>query len=444
MDQRQAARLGVFVCASRPSHDTRRPATPVSQAPTPQTDRHARSSVFGSLRGFNFRVWTAGGLVSNIGTWMQRIAQDWLVLTELTHHNATALGVTVALQFVPQLLFLPWTGHVADSFDRRRLLMATQIGQGLLALGLGLVTLTGVVTLWQVYVFAFALGSVSAFDAPARQVFVNELVGEGQLANAVALNSTTFNMARMIGPAIAGLLIAGVGSGWVFIVNALSFAAVLAALMLLRPGEMQPQTRHPRSGRGLSEGLRYVAARQRLLVALGMVFLMGTFGLNFSIYIPTMVVGSFHGNASLYGLLTSSFAVGSVLGALYSARNAQPSLRLLGYSSGAFGIGCALAALAPGPDWFALALVPTGFAALLFMTASNSFMQLESEPRLRGRVMALRLAVAAGATPLGSLLVGLVADHAGPRWGLGVGALAGVAGLAVGMRYRRRRRRAPA
>ena len=185
-------------------------------------------STFRSLRIFNYRLWAAGAIVSNMGTWMQRTAQDWLVLTELTHKNATAVGIVMALQFGPQLLLLPLTGFAADHLDRRKLLFATQAAMGALALGLGILTVTGVVQLWHVYVFALLLGCVTAFDAPARQTFVSELVGEAELSNAVALNSTSFNAARMIGPAIAGMLIASVGSGWVFLINAASFAAVLA------------------------------------------------------------------------------------------------------------------------------------------------------------------------------------------------------------------------
>ena len=391
---------------------------------------------FRSLRNYNFRIWFAGGLVSNVGTWMQRIAQDWLVLTVLTRHNASAMGVVVALQFVPQLLCLPWTGQAADHLDRRKLLMFTQTAQGLLALGLGVITLAGVVTLWQVDVFAFLLGCVTAFDATTRQVFVNELVGEAQLANAVALNSTSFNAARMIGPAVAGTLIAVIGTGWVFMLNAASFAAVLASLLLLRRDQLHPQIRSASKAGSLLEGFRYVGRRKDLMAVLVMVFVIGTFGLNFSIYISTMVVTAFHGNAGLYGLLTSAFAVGSVGGALFSAHRERPGMVLLGASALAFGAGCALAALAPDPALFAAALALTGFAALVFVTASTSFMQLASVPAMRGRVMALRLAVAMGGTPLGSLLVGLMADHYGPRWAMGVGAASGVVALLVGLRHR--------
>lgn len=215
---------------------------------------------FRSLAGFNYRVWASGALVSNIGTWMQRIAQDWLVLTQLTHHNATAVGVVTALQLGPQVLLLPWTGLAADRLDRRKLLFATQAAMGLLALALGALTLSGVVTLWQVFLFAFLLGCVTAFDAPARHTFGADLVTEEDLPNAVALNSTSFNVARTVGPAIAGILIGRTGTGWVFVLNALSFAAVLAALSLLKLEQLRSNERARGRAASLGDGFRYVGA----------------------------------------------------------------------------------------------------------------------------------------------------------------------------------------
>lgn len=393
------------------------------------------SGMFRSLRVYNYRVWSGGALVSNVGTWMQRVAQDWLVLTGLTHHNASAVGVTMALQFGPQLLLLPWTGYAADRFDRRKLLMATQALLGLLALGLGLVTVTGVVTLWQVYGFALLLGCVTAFDAPARQTFVNELVGESQLANAVALNSTSFNAARMIGPAVAGLLIAAVGTGWVFLINAASFAGVLASLNLLRVHELHTNERVGRKAGGIAEGFRYVWRRPDLMTVLVMLFLIGTFGFNFPIYISTMSLTAFHGGAGQYGLLTSAFAIGSVGGALYAARREQPAMTRLCIAAAVFGVGCLLAAVSPDEGLFATALVVTGLSALIFTTGTNSLMQLTTEPAMRGRVMALRIAIAMGGTPIGAPIVGAIADHFGPRWAMAVGATSGIAAMLVGLRY---------
>jgi MFS family permease len=391
---------------------------------------------FRSLKSFNYRIWAIGALVSNVGTWMQRTAQDWLVLTQLTHHNASAVGTVMALQFGPQLLLLPWTGWAADHVDQRKLMMVTQAVMGMLALALGLLTIAGIVQLWQVYVFAFLFGCASAFDAPVRQTFVAQLVGDAELPNAVALNSTSFNAARMIGPAAAGLLIAGVGTGWAFLINGLSYVAVLGSLTWLRKSELHA---HPRasggSARGMLDGLRYVWKRPDLMAILAMLFLIATFGLNFPIFIGTMAVSVFHTDARGYSLLSSTMAVGSVVGALLAAGRERTQFSALVIGAGVFGVGCLLAAVAPGYLWFAAALALTGVAALTFTNTSNSMIQLSTEPAMRGRVMAVRLGIALGTTPVGAPIVGWVADHAGPRWALGVAAASGFAALAVGMRY---------
>jgi MFS family permease len=392
-------------------------------------------NTFRSLKGFNYRLWAAGALVSNVGTWMQRIAQGWLVLTQLTHNNATAMGVVLALQSGPHLLLLPLTGFAADHLDRRKLLLATQAAMGLLALGLGVLTITGLVQLWHVYVFAFLLGCVTAFDSPARHTFVAELVGEADLSNAVALNSSSFNAARMIGPAVAGTLIAAVGSGWVFLINAASFVAVLGSLCLLRLHELHPQVRAVRTQGSFVEGFRYVWKRPDLQAILLMLFFIATFGLNFQIFISTMSVTVFHGGASQYGMLMSIMAVGTLAGALLAARRERPHFALLVVGAAIFGTGCALAALAPAIWLFGVALVVIGISALTFSNSTNSLMQLSTEPAMRGRVMAIRLAIALGCTPLGAPIVGWVADRFGPRWSLGMGAASGVAAAIVGIRY---------
>ncbi len=390
---------------------------------------------FRSLGSFNYRIWAGGAIISNVGTWMQRTAQDWLVLTQLTDKHATAVGVVMALQFGPQLLLLPLTGFAADHFDRRKLLLATQAAMGVLALALGILTVAGVVQLWHVYVFAFLLGCVSAFDAPARQTFVSELVGEADLSNAVALNSKSFNAARMIGPAVAGILIASVGSGWVFLVNAASFAAVLGSLGLLRVGELHASSRAIRTRGSLAEGFRYVRNRPDLKVVLLMLFLIGTFGLNFTIFISTMSVTVFHAGAGQYGLLTSIMAIGSVAGALLAARRAKPHVTLLLAAAAVFGFGCVLAAIMPSQQLFAIVLVMIGISIQTFTTSANSLVQLSTEPAMRGRVMAILLAIALGGTPLGAPVVGWVADRFGPRWALGVGAASGFAAAIVGIHY---------
>ena len=398
---------------------------------------------FRSLVNFNYRLWAAGALVSNIGTWMQRTAQDWIVLTQLTAHDATAVGIVMSLQFGPQFLLLPLTGYAADRYDRRRMLVFTQSAMGLLALGLGVLTLTGAVHLWQVYGFAFLLGCVSAFDAPTRQSFVAELVGDAHLSNAVALNSTSFNAARMVGPAMAGVLIAVIGSGWVFLVNALSFGAVLVALALLRQEEFHPRLATGAGRRGVSDGLRHVWSRPDLRTVLVMFFLIGTFGINFPIYISTMSVSVFHVGAARFGVLTSSMAVGSVTGALLAAGREQPRMGLLLGAALAFGLALAVAAVMPSYWLFAAALFFVGLSTQTFTTTAHSAAQLWSDPSLRGRVIALVLAVSAGGTPLGAPLIGRIADTAGPRWSLLAGASSGLLAAAVGaFALRRRRRRA--
>jgi len=390
------------------------------------------SGVFRAMRSFNYRVWAAGALVSNIGTWMQRVAQDWLVLTQLTHHDASALGLVVALQFAPQLLLVPWTGSAADRFNQRKLLMATQASMGVLALALGALTIAGVVQLWHVYVFAFIFGAAAAVDAPARQTFVAELVGDEDLPSAVSLNSTSFNAARMVGPAAAGLVIAKVGTGWAFLLNGISFAAVLISMSFFRKAELRANARASSSAGGFVAGLRYVLGRPDLRAILIMLFLVGTFGLNFPIFISTMAVKVFHTDAGRFGLLSSMMAIGTIAGALLAGARG-PRFGALLAGTGVFGIGCTLAAIAPGYWWFAGALVIVGVAALTLTNNTNSMMQLTTEPEMRGRVMAFRLAVALGGTPIGAPIVGWVANRFGPRWALGVGAASGFAAAIVAL-----------
>jgi MFS family permease len=390
---------------------------------------------FRSLRGFNYRMWASGAIVSNVGTWMQRVAQDWIVLTQLTHHNATAVGVVMALQFAPQVLLLPLTGYAADRMDRRKLLFATQAAMGVLALGLGVLTISGLVQLWHVYVFAALLGCASAFDSPARQTFVSELVGEEHLSNAVALNSTSFNVARMIGPAVAGVMIAAVGSGWVFLINAASFAAVLGSLSMLRVNELHRTKRAEHTTLSFAEGFRYIWRRPDLQAVMLMIFLVGTFGLNFPIFIATMSVTVFHQGASQYGALTSMMALGSIAGALLAARRERPRLTLLHAGAAIFGCGCGLAAVMPNYGLYGLALVLVGASAQTFTTTVVSTVQLSTEPAMRGRVIAILLAIAMGGTPVGAPIVGWVADKYGPRWAMGIGAASGIAAAAVGLVY---------
>ncbi|WP_348790105.1 MFS transporter [Leifsonia sp. NPDC080035] len=391
--------------------------------------------MFRSLAGVNYRIWAGGAIVSNVGTWMQRTAQDWIVLTELTHNNAAAVGFVMALQFGPQLLLLPVTGWAADHLDRRKLLMATQGAMGILGLGLGILTVTHVVQLWHVYVFALLLGVVASFDAPARQTFVSELVAGPNLSNAVALNSASFNAARLIGPAVAGLLVAAVGAGWVFLINAATFGAVLLSLMMLRRDKLYRNERAKPHRGGLVDGFRYVRRRPDIIVILIMVFLIGTFGLNFPIFISTMSVTVFHQGAGEYGILSSVMAVGSVIGALLAARRERPRVALLFAGAAFFGAGCTLAAVMPTYWLFAIALIAIGVSSQTLMTTANGTVQMTTDPVLRGRVMAIYMAIFMGGTPIGAPIVGWVADTFGPRWAMGVGGASGFLAALVGVFY---------
>ena len=384
--------------------------------------RNPLAGTFRALESFNFRLWTAGGLVSNVGTWMQRVAQDWIVLTQLTHHDATAVGIVTGLQFAPQLLLLPWSGLAADRFNQRKLLMLTQASMGVLAAALGILTISGYVQLWHVYVFAFVFGAAAALDAPVRQTFVGELVGDELLPNAVALNSTSFFVGQMIGPAVAGLVIAQIGTGGAFLLNGFSFGAVLLSMVLLRVQELRTNARASHASGGFIEGLRYVWARPDLRSIVVMLFLIGTFGFNFPIFISTMAVSVFHTDARGFGLLSSIMAVGTMSGALVAAGRDKPKFGTLLLGSGVFGIACTLAAFSPGYWWFAAALAVAGVAALTFTIATNSMMQLSTEPAMRGRVMAIRVGVGLGGAAMGAPIVGWVANHFGPRWSLGTGA----------------------
>lgn len=395
----------------------------------------AAMGMFRSLQGFNYRTWALGALVSNVGTWMQRTAQDWLVLTQLTHNNGASVGVVIALQFAPQVLLLPWAGSAADRFDGRRFLFATQAALGTLALGLGVLTVAGLVQLWHVYVFALLLGCVTAFDSPARMAFVSELVADHDLPNAVGLNSTSFNAARLIGPAIAGILITAIGTGWVFLLNAASFGAVLVSLSRLRVDELRRRHVADKARGSFTEGFRYVWSRPDLRTILVMVFFVNVVGQNLPIFISTMSVSVFHNGAGHFGLLTSIMAIGSISGALLAARRPNPRIAVLVAGAAVFGIGLAIAAIVPYYSLFGIALVAVGVSTQTFTSTSNSVLQLSSKPVMRGRVLAISIAIAVGGTPIGAPLVGWVADTFGPRWAIGVGAAAGLAAALIGIQH---------
>ena len=387
--------------------------------------------MFRSLRVRNYRLYAAGQLVSLTGTWMQRVAQDWLVL-ELTN-SGTALGIVTALQFLPSLLFGLWGGLLADRYDKRKLLLATQTGLAVVALILGVLDVTGIVQYWQVLVLALALGLVSAIDSPVRQSFVVEMVGPDDLTNAVGLNSTIFNSARILGPAVAGVMITVIGTGWAFVANAISSIAVLTGLALMRPAELRPSPAIDRIRGQLRAGLHYVRQRQDLLLTMVLVFVVGTFGLNFQITTALLAKQVFHRSATGYGLLSTALAVGACVGAvLATRRRTRPSLPFLLLAAMAFGLLEILAGSMPGFGATALMLVLVGLAMLTFTTAANSSVQLGVEATMRGRVMALYLMCFLGGTPVGAPIVGWVANTVGPRWGMIGGGLVCMA-MAVGM-----------
>lgn len=398
------------------------------------------SGTFHSLRVRNYRLFASGQVISLTGTWAQRIAQDWLVL-DLSGNSGLALGIVTGLQFLPVLILGMWGGVLADRYDKRRLLVWVQVVMGGLALALGLLDVTGVVQLWQVYALSFALGIASALDTPVRQSFIVELVGPDDLPNAVSLNSATFNSARIVGPAIAGVLITTVGTGWVFLGNAVSFVAVVTGLLLMRRSELRPAARLVKAKGQVREGLAYVRSSPDLLVPILLVAVVGTFGLNFQITMALVAKQVFGKGAGSFGLLSSMLAVGSLLGALASARRTgPPRLRRLLLSALAFGILEVAVGLAPSFLVMAVLLVPTGVAVLTFSTTANLLCQLGSAPHLRGRVMALYVLVFLGGTPLGAPLIGAVAQLLGPRSGLllggAVSALAAVVGTGYVLRTR--------
>lgn len=379
------------------------------------------SPTFRSLRIPNYRIWAAGAIVSNTGTWMQRVAQDWLVLTVLTDNSGVAVGITTGLQFAPALLLAPVAGAFADRVDRRRLLMATQTAMGALALVLGLLVVTGAAQLWMVYTLAFGLGLAAAVDAPARQAFVSEMVPLEDLPNAVGLNSASFHAGRLVGPGVAGLLIHWFGTGPVFLVNAATFGAVLASLTRMRVRDLSRPERPARGKGAVREGVRYVRSRPDIVLILVTVGMVGTFGLNFQLTTALMARLVFDKGAGEYGLLGSIMAIGSLAGALLAARREHPRLRLVLGATAAFGVFAIVASLMPTYTLFAIALVPVGLASLTLMTAANSTVQMSTPPHMRGRVMALYMAIFMGGTPIGSPIIGWVGEEFGARWTIALG-----------------------
>lgn len=395
--------------------------------------------MFRSLRVRNYRLYASGQVVSNLGAWVQRVAQDWLVL-ELSHNNGTALGLVTALQFAPTLLFGLWGGVVADRYDKRRLLMCTQSAMSTCALILGLLTVSGVIQLWHVYVFALLLGFVTVIDNPTRQAFVVEMVGHDDMSNAVSLNSTSFNGARIVGPAVAGVMINLVGTGVLFLVNSASYLAVISSLLLMRTSELHRAKPIARAKGQLAEGLRYVKSRRDLLTPMILVFVVATMGLNFQVTVALMAKGTFHTGAESYGLLSTMLAVGSLSGALISTRRkGRPRLRLLLGSAIVFGVFETAAGFMPSYASFGALLVPCGLASLIFTNAANASVQMGTSQNMRGRVMGLYLLVFMGGTPFGAVLIGWLAEIFTPRLSLVAGGISSfLAAVVIGLAFARR------
>jgi MFS family permease len=392
------------------------------------------SPTFAALGVRNYRLYAAGSVVSNVGTWMQRVAQDWLVL-QLTH-SGVALGITTGLQFLPFLLFTPLGGLIADRYPKRSVLQLTQCALTVTSALLGLLAVTGLAEPWHVYVLAFAFGTGAAFDTPTRQSFVIEMVGPDQLTNAIGLNSALFNLGRIVGPAVAGLTIAALGSGaratgWVILLNAVSYLAVIVSLRSMRAGELHLPDLIPRERGAIRAAVGYVRERPILVFVFTVAFFAGTFGMNFQITSALMATRVFDKGAGEYGILGSAMALGSLVGALLAARRGRPRIALLVLSACAFGTVEIIAGLMPSYLTFALSLPVLGIAALTMLNSLQATVQLAVEPGVRGRVMALYMMILMGGTPAGAPVIGWIGQTLGPRWTLIGGGAITVAAVLV-------------
>ncbi|MEU3504034.1 MFS transporter [Streptomyces hundungensis] len=402
-------------------------------APAPNPTYNKRGGgTFSSLAVRNYRLFFSGAIVSNIGTWMARITQDWLVLT--ITGSSVAVGITTAMQFLPMLLFGLYGGVIADRFAKRNILFVTQAAMGLGGLFLAVMTLSGHVQVWHVYLTAFFTGLVTVVDNPTRQSFVSEMVGPDRVRNAVSLNSANFQSARLVGPAVAGVVMAAVGPGWAFLANGLSFTAPLIMLSLMRTKELQPTRLTPRGKGQLREGLAYVSERPELIWPIVLVGFVGTFGFNFPIWLSAFASDVFHGDSGLYGLFNSLMAIGSLVGALLAARRATTRLRMLVLAAGLFAVLELVAATSPDLGVFMALLIPVGILGLTVNVTANASVQMATDPEMRGRVMSLFMMVFTGGTPLGGPLFGWLADVYGVRVSLALGGLiCGVAAIGVGL-----------
>jgi MFS family permease len=393
---------------------------------------------FASLDGPNYRRFFIGQAVSLTGTWMQSVALAWLVL-ELTH-SATWLGFAIALQFLPVLFLGPYGGVIVDRLDKRRLIIATQCTAAVQALVLGILAATGNASLAWVLVLSAASGLINVLDNPARQAFVREMVAADQVRNAVSLNAVLVNVARAVGPAVAGILIATIGVGVCFIINAASFAAAIIAFATMNTSTLNPSTPMARAPGQLRAGLAYVRRSPDLLVPLLMMALVGTLTYEFQVTLPALATETFGGDARSYGLITAAMGVGAVIGGLASAGRAATGIGPMATAAAAFGVADLVTALTPTAVWAGISLVAVGASSIWFLSLANATLQVSSSAAMRGRVMALWSVAFLGSTPIGGPLIGWVAETFSPRWALAVGATAALAAAVIGAAAVRRGR----
>lgn len=399
--------------------------------------RESRPALFRALATRNFRIWIIGALIANIGSWAQRTAQDWLVLTELTNNDAVAVGVSLSLQFGPIFVLGPFIGPLIDRVNGRTIILITTIAELVLGLVLGIAVVLGIASLPLVYVLALALGVSQAFEAPARMAFVSELVGKSHISNAVGMNSMMFNTSRLVGPAIAGLAITTAGTGWTLTISAAAYAAAVIAILSLRVRELNPVKKVAKARGQFREGLRYIRSRTDIVVILSMAFVVGALVFNFGIFSATMAVVEFGLGAHDYGFITSALAVGSLIGALIVARSTRPRLSVIIVAAATIAVGATLAALAPTVTIFVVLYPILGLGAILMVATANSYLQVSTDDEFRGRVLAIYSTVVIGGTPFGSPLVGFVSNTLGPRWGIGVAAIGGLAAALIGFIWMR-------
>lgn len=396
------------------------------------TTRPPWSQTFSSLKIRNYRIFASANLLAVIAVWMQRVAQDWMVL-ELSG-SVTAVGITVFMQFLPSLVLMPLGGILADRYSKRLILMISQSAAGLLAALMAVLALTGHLQVWHIYVIAFILGLVVVADQPARQVFVNELVGPSQLRNAISLNSSIFQIGGMVGPAVSGVLIMAVGGGWAFATNSVACLVTVGSLLLIRPQELTTRAPLERSKGQLKEGLRYALSKPTIFWPAVMAAVFALFGLSLAVLMAAYANNVFNVGAGGYGLLNTLVALGALCGALASTRVATLRLRGVMGAAGAYGVILMIASMAPSMLTFGAVMVIAGFASLMFLTSANQLVQMSTNVTIRGRVMSLYIMVLMGGQALGGPLMGWLAEHWGVQWAMvSAGAVTASAALTIGL-----------